>query len=59
MHTTRLCRSSIRKLCKYLILTLINLLVLITITSDGDNAVDTGALIKGSALAVLDLDGLD
>ena len=58
MHTTRLCRGSIRKLCKYLILTLINL-ALITITSDGGNSADTEALIKGSALAVLDLDGLD
>ena len=28
-------------------------------SSDGDNTVDTGALAKGSALAVLDLDGLD
>ncbi|KIM47377.1 hypothetical protein M413DRAFT_22059 [Hebeloma cylindrosporum] len=26
---------------------------------DGEKAVDTGALVKGSALAVLDLDGLD
>jgi len=58
MHTTSSCQSSIRKLCKYLILTLINL-VLITMTSDGGNSADTGALIKGSALAVLDLDGLD
>ena len=32
---------------------------LISISSDGDNAVDTGALAKGSVLAVLDLDGLD
>jgi hypothetical protein len=30
-----------------------------TITSDSDNPADTEALIKGSALAVLDLDGLD
>jgi hypothetical protein len=30
-----------------------------SVSSDGDNAVDTGALVKGSALAVLDLDGLD
>ena len=29
------------------------------IRSDGDNATDTGALFKGSALAVLDLEGLD
>ena len=29
------------------------------ICSDGDSLTDTGALIKGSALAVLDLDGLD
>ncbi|EDR06121.1 uncharacterized protein LACBIDRAFT_329281 [Laccaria bicolor S238N-H82] len=27
--------------------------------TDGDNTMDTGALTKGSALAVLDLDGLD
>ena len=30
-----------------------------TIASDGDNLAGAGALIKGSALAVLDLDGLD
>ena len=33
--------------------------VLITITSDGDNPTDVEALIYGSALAVLGLDGLD
>ena len=59
MCTTSSRRGSIRKSCKYLILILINLIFLITITSDGDNLADTGALIKGSALAVLDLDGLD
>ena len=38
------------------------LLILLSSTdicSDGDNAADTGALTKGNALAVLDLDGLD
>lgn len=38
---------------------LITFFLLISTSSDGDNAVNTGALIKGSALAVLDLDGLD
>jgi hypothetical protein len=59
MHTTSSCRSSIQRLCKYLIHTVIDLLGLISITSNGDKDADTRTLMKGSALAVLDLDGLD
>ena len=46
-----------RKSRKYLIPTL-SLFSLTYIASDGDNP-DTRTLIKGSALAILDLDGLD
>jgi len=59
MYTTSSCHSSFQKWCKYSLLTLINLIVLITLTRDANNPADSGALIKGTVLAVLDLDGLD
>ena len=38
---------------------LLTFFLLISVSSDGGNAVNTKALVKGSALAILDLDGLD
>ena len=58
MHTTSSCLNFIQKSRKYLIPAPF-VLVLNLYFSDGDNLADTEALIKGSALAVLDLEGLD
>ena len=44
--------------CVSILILLINILTIST-SSNGDNVVDTRDLVKGSALAVLDLDGLD
>ena len=44
--------------CISILILLINILTIST-SSNGDNVVDTRDLVKGSALAVLDLDGLD
>ena len=59
-HTIISCQPSIPKSRKsFQVLIRLFLIVFMHIHRDGDNQRDTGSLVKGNALAVLDLAGLD